>query len=70
MPRQSLPLQELQGTPTYPMECVALVQKFAAMKVGRVVVVDATCHVDHLVVGVQDEVVNLESLQHVVLVRK
>lgn len=53
------------------MRHVALVPKFVVAEVGRVVVVNATCHVGlEPVVGGQDEVVNLEGPQDVVLVEK
>lgn len=53
------------------MRHVALAQKFVAVEVGRVVVVDATCHVGlEAVVGGQDEVVDLEDLQDVILAER
>lgn len=65
MPQQGLLLEDLlQGT--YPTRHVALVAE-----VGRVVVVDATCHVGlEAAAGGRDEVVGLAGLQGVILVER
>lgn len=65
VPQQGLLLQDLlRGT--YPTRHVA-----PAAEVGRVVVVDATCHVGlEAAAGGRDEVVGLAGLQGVILVEK